>query len=85
MEFGTYPTGWLIEGDLPKQVAVSTGSTGIKEKSLLSRYIQRLRECRAEVYTCFNVQVFSPTMADVNCPPKATCYSCLATWHCLCM
>ena len=27
MEFGTYPTGWHIEDDLPKQVAVSTGST----------------------------------------------------------
>ena len=27
MEFRTYPTGWLIEDDLPKQVAVSTGST----------------------------------------------------------
>ena len=27
MEFGTYPTGWYIEGDLPNQVAVSTGST----------------------------------------------------------
>ena len=27
MEFGTYPTGVYIEGDLPNQVAVSTGST----------------------------------------------------------
>ena len=27
MEFGTYPTGWHIEGDLPNQVAVSTGIT----------------------------------------------------------
>ena len=27
MDFGTYPTGWHIEGDLPNQVAVSTGST----------------------------------------------------------
>ena len=27
MEFGTYSTGWHIEGDLPNQVAVSTGST----------------------------------------------------------
>ena len=26
MHFGTYPTGWYIEGDLPNQVAVSTGS-----------------------------------------------------------
>ena len=26
MEFGTYPTGWYIEGDLLNQVAVSTGS-----------------------------------------------------------
>ena len=24
---GTCPTGWRIEGDLPNQVAVSTGST----------------------------------------------------------
>ena len=24
MEFGTCPTGWHIEGDLPNQVAVST-------------------------------------------------------------
>ena len=30
--FGTYPTGWHIEGDLPNQVAVSTDSTvGIYE------------------------------------------------------
>ena len=28
-DFGTYPTGWHIEGDLPSQVAVSTGSTVI--------------------------------------------------------
>ena len=27
MDFGTYPTGWHIEGDLLSQVAVSTGST----------------------------------------------------------
>ena len=27
MDFGTCPTGWHIEGDLPNQVAVSTGST----------------------------------------------------------
>ena len=27
MDFGIYPTGWHIEGDLPNQVAVSTGST----------------------------------------------------------
>ena len=27
MEFGTYPTGWYVEGDLPNQVAVSTGYT----------------------------------------------------------
>ena len=28
MVFGTYPIGWYnIEGDLPNQVAVSTGST----------------------------------------------------------
>ena len=27
MEFGTHPTGWYIEGDLPNLVAVSTGST----------------------------------------------------------
>ena len=27
MDFGTYPTGWYIEGDLPNQVAVSTGYT----------------------------------------------------------
>ena len=27
MDFGTYPTGWHVEGDLPNQVAVSTGST----------------------------------------------------------
>ena len=26
MEFETYPTGWHIEGNLPNQVAVSTGS-----------------------------------------------------------
>ena len=27
MDFGTYPTGWHIEGDLSNQVAVSTCST----------------------------------------------------------
>ena len=27
MDFGTYPTGWYIESDLPNQVAVSTVST----------------------------------------------------------
>ena len=27
MDFGTYPTGWYIEGDLLSQVAVSTGYT----------------------------------------------------------
>ena len=27
MDFGTYPTGWYIEGDLLSQVAASTGST----------------------------------------------------------
>ena len=27
MDFGTCPTDWYIEGDLPNQVAVSTGST----------------------------------------------------------
>ena len=29
MDFGTCPTGWHIEGDLPNQLAVSTGSTVI--------------------------------------------------------
>ena len=29
MDFGTYPTGRYIEGDLSNQVAVSTGSTVI--------------------------------------------------------
>ena len=29
MDFGTYPTGWYIEGDLQNQVAVSTGSTAL--------------------------------------------------------
>ena len=28
MEFGTYPTDWHIEGDLPNQVAVSTVRVG---------------------------------------------------------
>ena len=28
--FGTCPTGWYIEGDLPNQVAVSTGFTVLK-------------------------------------------------------
>ena len=29
MEFGIYPIGWYIEGDLPNQVAVSTGNIAI--------------------------------------------------------
>ena len=29
MDFGTYPTGWHIEGDLPNQVVVSTGYTAL--------------------------------------------------------
>ena len=27
VDFGTYPTGWHIEGDMPNQVAVSTDFT----------------------------------------------------------
>ena len=37
MEFGTYPTGWHIKGDLPNQVAVSTGSTVVQ---LIAHYVQ---------------------------------------------
>ena len=33
----TYPTGWHIEGDLPNQVAVSTGSTVMAFETINSR------------------------------------------------
>ena len=44
MEFGTYPTGWRIEGDLPNQVAVSTGSTDLDKQgfTLLIEYFNHL-------------------------------------------
>ena len=34
MDFGTFPTGWHNRGDLPNQVAVSTGSTVVRKRTL---------------------------------------------------
>ena len=37
MNFGTYPTGWHIEGDLPNQVAVSTRFHCMQKKTLCDK------------------------------------------------
>ena len=53
MNFGTCPTGWHIEGDLPYQVAVSTGST-VCGHSIL--FLQQSEFAKAETveWTCDN-------------------------------
>ena len=48
MEFGTYPTGWYIEGDLSNQVAVSTGSTVTSVSILIKVCTHLLNRARSE-------------------------------------
>ena len=56
MDFGTYPTGWHIEGDLPNQAAVSTGSTVIPSSQRKGRHLPHSIE-KAGAYLVIDAHV----------------------------
>ena len=88
MDVETYPIGWHIEGDLPNQVAVSTGSTVVTIMHLygiiFTTAVGFNYQCSKWVVVWLHSKVKSGGSADCTCnqtTPLITRKRCVRPWR----